>query len=385
MIRIKNKSKCSGCHACVNACPKQCILMHTDDEGFLYPVVDRSKCIGCGLCKKACHILNPLVSKNSPKAYACYNTDENIRASSSSGGMFTLFAENILELGGIVFGAAFDENLEIKHISIDNKENLYKLRGSKYMQSIIGDTYKQTKEILESGRPVLFSGTPCQISGLLSYLGKTYDNLYTQDIICHGVPSSRLWKMYLKHLEKLHKSYIDTKNHPSFRSKHLGWFNYSVKVTFEKNIEYTESHKNDLFMRIYLSNILLRPSCYKCGCKSLSRNSDITLADFWGIDKIMPDMFDDKGTSLIFINTEKGRLLFNKVKEFSVYKETNIDAAVKYNPSAYSSVPFSFKRKKIIKNINNYDLTTLKDLCEKRSFCQKVYLKLNRVFRNIRK
>ncbi len=380
MINVKNKSKCSGCHACVNACPKQCISMITDHEGFLYPIVDKGKCIECGLCTKVCHMLKPLASVNVPDVYACYNLDEDIRASSSSGGMFTLFAESILDLGGVVFGASFDDGLEVKHICIDNKEDLYKLRGSKYVQSLIGDSYKHAKEILETGRPVLFSGTPCQISGLQLYLGKNYDCLYTQDIVCHGVPSSTLWKAYLRHLELLHKREINTIIHPSFRDKTLGWLNYSVTVHLGKDIVHSEPHRKDVFMRAYLSNRLLRPSCYKCCCKSLCRNSDITLADFWGINKLMPNMFDDKGTSLVFVNTEKGKHLFDKVGKQAVYRETDIRDAIQYNSAAYVSVPRPFNRRKIIKSIDDHDFEALKSICAKRSFFEKVYHKLRRVW-----
>ena len=296
---------CSGCHACVNICPKQCITMASDEEGFLYPVADKEKCVECGLCEKVCYAINPCKNENLPEVYACYNKDDAVRASSSSGGMFTLFAEHILNLNGVIFGAAFDENLIVRHICVDNKEDVHKLRTSKYVQSIVGDSYKKAKELLENGRVVLFTGTPCQINGLMSYLGKKYDNLYTQDIICHGVPSSKVWKKYLEYTEKLHGSKVDSTINPSFRAKTFGWLNFSVKINFENKTVHAETLKKDLFMRSYLSNALLRPSCYKCSSKGLQRISDVTLADFWGVNRVLPEMFDDKGTSLIFLNTEK--------------------------------------------------------------------------------
>lgn len=355
--------------------------MEFDNEGFLYPVVDKSQCVACGLCEKVCHRLHPLVCNNEPKAYAAYNLDDYVRSDSSSGGMFTLFAERILDKGGVVFGAAFDEELGVKHFCIDSKENLYKLRGSKYVQSMIGDAYKQAKEILETGRLLLFTGTPCQISGLLSYLGKDYEGLYTQDIICHGVPSVKMWKRYLNYLEVVHNSKVDTTKEPSFRSKTFGWLNFSIRVHFEKDTIQDEKHRNNLYMRTYLSDMLLRPSCYACDLKSLSRNSDITLADFWGVNKVMPEMFDDKGTSLILINTEKGKRLFDDISENCIFKETDIHTAIRYNAAAYTSPIRSFKRKTIIKNMEEWDFEALSLKCEEKNFFEKVCRKLRRVLK----
>lgn len=379
MIEIKKKSKCSGCHACVNICPKKCISMKSDSEGFLYPVVDKSKCIKCGLCKKACHNLNKQKSTNSPDAYACFNLDEKVRLSSSSGGMFTLLAEEIIGQGGVVFGAVFDDDLAVKHDFVDKKEDIYKLRGSKYVQSIIGDTYKRAKEILQTGRLVLFTGTPCQIEGLLMYLGKDYDNLYTQDIICHGVPSPKVWEIYLRHQQTLHKCRIDNTSYPSFRSKDLGWLNFSLKIQFENKEEYNESHGKDIFMNAFLKNLCLRPSCYNCNCKSIHKNSDITLADFWGVNLLIPDMFDDKGTSLVFVNTEKGRKLFDKTKENITYRKTDIKTAVRYNPLAYMPSYRPLKRTKFMKNIDSCDFTKLQKACSKRSIFERVYNRSKRI------
>lgn len=367
---------CSGCHACVNICPKQCISMSKNKEGFLYPVIDVGRCIECGLCNQVCHMQKSPQKQNIQCAYACYNLDETVRNESSSGGMFTLFAEQILDLGGVVFGAAFDANLEVRHIGIDTKEQLYKLRTSKYMQSIIGDTYKQAKALLEKKRPVLFTGTPCQISGLKMFFGKKYDTLYTQDIICHGVVSAKLWRMYLDYLEKQHKSKVDSGIIPSFRDKTFGWSSYSVKLHFENNTVYNVRHGNDLFIRTFLSDALLRHSCYKCKCKGVMRESDITLADFWGINNVMPNLFDDKGTSLVFVNSEKGKALFDNVKSKCVFVDTDVNAAIKYNPSAYSSPVRPSKRKKLTKNMHRLDFETLQRKCIKKNYLEKGYRKV---------
>lgn len=380
MIKIKNKSKCSGCHACVNACPKQCISMIADEEGFLYPVVDRDKCINCGACENVCYNLNPLVSANYPDVYACYNSNEEVRIASSSGGIFTLLAEKIISQGGVVFGASFNEDLGVEHTWTDNKDELYKFRGSKYVQSIIGNTYRQAKDFLQTGRPVLFTGTPCQIYGLLLYLGKNYDNLYTQDIICHGVPSPKVWRSYLKFQEEQHNSKVDKTNPPAFRSKKLGWLNFGVQIHFKENIEYNGPLGKDLYMRAFLNNLSLRPSCYKGNCKNIRRNSDITLADFWGVNNLIPEMFDDKGTSLVFVNTEKGKCLFDDIKEFMVCTKTDIKTAVKHNPMAYSPSFRPMKRKTFMKNMAQYDYEVFKNLCSKRNIFEKVYYRLKRIF-----
>ena len=204
MINIKDKSKCCGCSGCMNICPKNAIIMKEDKNGFKYPIVDKEKCINCGLCEKVCPILNNKKEQQKEiKAYACYNKNIEERLKSSSGGIFILLAKEILKRNGIVFGAAFDENFNVKHISIDNEKDIEKLMGSKYVQSNMGKVYKEVKEFLENGKYILFSGTPCQIEGLKKFLKKDYDKLYTQDIICHGVPSPKIWQMYLEYQKKI--------------------------------------------------------------------------------------------------------------------------------------------------------------------------------------
>ena len=197
MIEIKEKAFCCGCNACVQRCPKQCISMHEDEEGFLYPRVDKTICIECGLCEKVCPVINQNEPRKPLKVYAAYNKDEKIRRESSSGGVFTAIAEQVIDEGGIVFGACFDENWEVKHDYTETKEGLKAFRGSKYVQSRIKDNYQKAEHYLKEGRKVLFSGTPCQIAGLKKYLCKEYENLLTVDFICHGVPSPKVWRMYL--------------------------------------------------------------------------------------------------------------------------------------------------------------------------------------------
>ena len=363
MIDIKDKSKCSGCHSCYNICPKQCITMKEDQEGFWYPEVDVEQCIDCGMCEKRCPILNDMKIDNQPQAYACYNKDESIRKESSSGGVFTLLASLVIEKGGIVYGASFNNENMVEHIEIDNVNDLNKLRGSKYVQSKIGNTYSRVKDYLNQGRLVYFSGTPCQIDGLLAFLNKRYDNLILQDIVCHGVPSPKVWKKYLEQFN------IEEDAKISFRDKSTGWDSYSF--TIDQKEKFTQLSSQNEYMKVFLKNLCLRPSCYDCHSKSLHRNSDITLADFWGIKNICPELYDNKGTSLVFINSKKGKELFKNIKKNIEYKEVNIEEASKYNPSSYKSVPAPDKRNKYMENIFDNDFNRYSKKYTKSSFFTK--------------
>lgn len=208
MISVIEKNNCCGCSACEQKCPKKCITMMEDEEGFFYPHVNKVKCIECGLCEKVCPVINVGENEQKITAYAAYVNDKNVRMKSSSGGMFTLFAQKILNENGVVFGAAFDQNFMVHHIYIESEENLSKQQGSKYLQSRIENTYRETEQYLNSGRKVLFTGTACQIAGLKQFLMKEYDNLYTVDVLCHGVPSSKLWKHYLEYQEECYGSSV---------------------------------------------------------------------------------------------------------------------------------------------------------------------------------
>ena len=373
MKKIVNKKICSGCHACSNACPKNCISMQPDKEGFLYPVIDKTKCTNCGKCKRVCSVLNT-AKTNKGVAYACINKDENIRMQSSSGGIFTLIAENIINQGGVVYGAALCDDLSVKHIEVDNCDDLNKLRGSKYLQSTVGDSYTSVKKHLNEGRWVLFTGTPCQIGGLNSFLNNTYDRLITADMICHGVPSPKVWHKYLQYREQQAKGKINIEQKPQFRNKSTGWELYSVVLNFENNKKYSNKFTDDLYMRAFIGNISLRKSCYNCKSKSLSRESDITLADFWGIKKVHHDMFDDKGTSLVFVNSKKGETLFNNIKNQMKYCETDIENIPQYNISVCKSVEWHPNRNKFLKMIaEDVDFKESVDKCLKLSFFQRAW------------
>ncbi len=371
---LKNKKDCMGCHACANICPKNCISMEVDEEGFLYPTVDCSLCIKCHKCVDVCPIINKTKVENNPIAYSCINNDETIRLDSSSGGIFTLIAGKVIDQGGVVFGARFNERFELEHNFVETKEGLNQLRGSKYLQSKIGDSYKQAKFFLDSGRIVLFTGTPCQIAGLKSYLSISYINLCTIDIICHGVPSPDVWCRYVKFRETKAGTQVQR---IAFRQKDEGWKQYSVSFLFKNDTEYRQNLFKDLYMRAFLKDVCLRPSCYDCRFKSLSRESDITLADFWGIQNILPQMDDDKGTSLVFINSEIGQTLFEEIKDGMLYQEVDINEAVKYNSAAIKSSRPNKNREKFFKDLSSLSFDRLvKMYCtDKLSIRAKKFLK----------
>lgn len=390
-IEILKKEDCCGCSACYNICPVNCIEMKEDTEGFTYPYVQAEKCISCGMCEKICPIMQKSVKKEEItqrevlSTYACINQLEETRRNSSSGGIFTLLAQRIIEEGGVVYGVAFAEDKTAIHIEVREEKDLYQLQGSKYMQSSKGEVYKEIKENLENGKIVLFSGTPCENAGLKSFLQKDYDKLFCVDIICHGVPSPLVWKMYLDSLGRRFGEVLRRESNPSFRSKTEGWIRYSVSIPFSHNTEYRKGLDEDLFMQTFLRNINLRPSCYQCQFKPSTNISDITLADFWGIEKIMPEMFDDKGTSLVIINSEKGQALFDFIKDKMKYKKTDYKEAVYYNKSAYQSVTMPDKRKEFFSRINEENIEELMKRLTKDTLYIRCRKRLGRIKRIILK
>lgn len=315
MINIKNKQDCCGCSACAQRCPKQCIAMAEDEEGFLYPKVDISKCIDCHLCEKVCPVINQDDPRTPLNVYAAKNQNDQIRLDSSSGGIFTILAEQVINAGGVVFGACWDEEWNVKHDYAECLDDLVKFRSSKYLQSIIGDNYLKAEQFLKSGCTVLFTGTPCQIAGLKHFLRKDYDNLLAVEVICHSVPSSGIWQRYLEErLQTLRWSKSDIK-HISFRNKETGWKGYSFIIENKNGNAFSELGSKNAFMRGFLADLYTRPSCQACPAKQLKSGSDITLGDFWGIDSLMPEIDDDKGVSAIIINTEKGRKALHSVND----------------------------------------------------------------------
>lgn len=311
MINIQDKSQCCGCSACLHICPKNSITFKEDKEGFLYPHVNKETCIDCGLCEKVCPVLNQDEERIPEKVYAAKHEDDEIRMKSSSGGVFTLLADRIIDEGGVVFGARFNDKWEVIHDYTETKEGLASFRGSKYVQSYIGDSYKIAESFLKSGRKVMFTGTPCQIAGLKKFLRKEYDNLLAVDFVCHGVPSPMVWRKYLE--EEIADQGGAQLTGVNFRDKSIGWKNFSFVLNFSKD-EGTIKHNyavssvftENTYMKAFLSNLSLRPSCYACPAKAGKSGADITIGDFWGIENVMSEFDDDRGVSLIYadnINT----------------------------------------------------------------------------------
>lgn len=277
MINSVNKSFCVGCEACVQICPKRCVKMREDVEGFLYPCVDKELCVSCGRCEKVCPALNVNTIREPLKVYAAKNRSEGVRMQSSSGGIFTLLAEAVITEGGVVFGARFDENWEVIHDYCETKEELALFRGSKYVQSRIGKTYLQAGQFLENGRKVMFTGTPCQIAGLKRFLQKEYGGLLAVEVACHGVPSPRVWRNYLR--ESVNKAYkvSDISKGTNviqncirsidFRAKNNGWKVFSVCIEYKNGTNDITPVGNNEYMDVFLSNLSLRPSCYTCFTK----------------------------------------------------------------------------------------------------------------------
>ncbi len=356
MEQIIEKNKCCGCHACLNICPKSAIKMVEDERGFKYPIIDPKKCINCGLCKKTCPIINSHEGKKKNViAFAAYNKNFDERKNSSSGGIFILIAKAIIKKNGVVFGATFDKEFNVVHSYIESEKDISKLMGSKYTQSNIEKTYVKVKEFLDEDRYVLFTGTPCQVEGLFAFLKKDYKKLFTQDIICHGVGAPKVWRKYLEYQKKKYDDEIKT---ISFRNKDKGWSLFRMKIKFKKHT-YSKDLTQDIYLQFFLKNICLRESCYNCSFKKKYRNSDITLADFWGISNIHPDMNDNMGTSLVIVNTEKGNELFNSIRDSIVYKETDINKAIKYNPALTVSANHNQNENEFANHIDNMTIQAL--------------------------
>lgn len=387
MIQINNKLDCVGCNACVQKCPKHCIDMHEDEQGFIYPEVDINKCVDCHLCEQVCPVINQAKPRKPLETYAAKNSDEEITMVSSSGGIFYALAKNIIDEGGVVFGAKFNDKWEVVHDYTETIEGLKAFQGSKYVQSRMGDTFHQAEKFLKEGRKVMFTSTPCQIAALGLFLRKDYgDQLLKVDVVCHGVPSPLVWREYLNYITRP-KGASDGKNTVlsslkgipvitgiSFRDKRLGWkkFGFSVRIAASsgsgKNsvFQSVEGQNQDeellfepldknIFMQGFLKDLYLRPSCYKCPTKQLKSCSDITLGDFWSIKEYYPEYYEKNGVSLVLANTNNGH---NVIEDLPIIKNrVSYDIALKGNPAInissnipkqYSIFWKEYKRKGII-------------------------------------
>ena len=335
---LKDFTRCTGCSACINVCPSKCVALKTKDDGFLYPQIDNDKCINCNRCEKVCPLLNKPKIDADTTALALKNVNTVERMSSTSGGAFPLIAEYVLDQNGIVFGAAYDSDFKIRHIAITKKEDLVLLQGAKYSQSILGNCFSKIKDHLLAGRIVLFSGTPCQCLGLHAFLGKDYDNLISVDIICHGVPSPKVWQNYIDYRSKKENS----SKRPlriNMRSKSSGWSRYGYSTLFQYDRENISLIPNgqDLFMKAFIGNICLRNSCSECPAKGIDRCTDFTLGDYWGIWNQHPEFDDDKGTSVVFVHTKKADKIITKLMDRFEWLKVGIEDAYRENISLVES------------------------------------------------
>ncbi len=340
MIQVISKDSCSGCRACAAVCPKQCICMECDEEGFFYPNVDKDVCVECGLCEKSCPFGSKIVEEKKEKrgVYAVKNRNIKVQHESSSGGIFFSLAKYFLDNNGIVCGVVMSEDChKAHHIIIDSPSEIYRLQGSKYLESDVGDVYKEIKKLLVENKPVLFSGTPCQVSGLKSYLGDVRGNLLCVEVICHGVPSQKLWESNLRYIEQKYGRKV---KNISFRNKKYGWEQFGTMLELDGGKKKFLCSFEDPYFMMFNSNYALRPSCYNCKVKGERCKADISLGDFWHIQDVIANYYDDKGVSLVLINTEHGANFFEKIKgELDVASaELTFSMVINSNPAIVSSM-----------------------------------------------
>lgn len=365
MIHITEKKDCCGCNACGDACAHQAISFKTDHEGFWYPEVDMAKCVDCGLCEKVCPIIHIKdLKKNDlpePVCFAAEHKNLEVIFDSTSGGLFSALAEIMYRSGGYVGGAIYNDDFSVRHFISSEKTDLPKLRSSKYLQSNAEGFYRQVKSLVIKGENVLVCGTPCQMAGLRAFLQKDYENLIIVDFVCRGVNSPKAVKKYLQTFEERYGSpvvYVKAK------SKEYGWRNLTQKVILADGRHIYEDKTNNNFTKGYLStNAFCRPSCYECRFKGFPRMADITLADFWGIEKVKPEMDKDLGTSLVMINSQKGAAFFESAKKRINYVTVPFKSAVAGNPAFIKPLdPPKVDRERFFLDLDRMSFTELSRL-----------------------
>lgn len=353
MIKLINKQTCTGCCACLNVCPKRCITMERDHEGFWYPKVDESSCNNCGLCEQICPLLKrtliPTERLKSPQVLVALNTDHTIRLDSTSGGIFSALANKMFDADGFVAGAVYLKDHTVSHIVTNDRLLLADIRSSKYLQSYSGEIFNNIKQLLEEEQKVLICATPCQIAGLYSVLGKDYENLITCDFICLAVNSP---KVFLKYIDMLEQQYGAPATKIKFKNKTFGWHRFATRIDFANGKTYLKDRYHDPFMRSYLNAHFVRPSCYACQFKGMPRQADITLADFWGIERIDPELDNDCGTSAVILNSQKGKDFFQSTGETIVSQECSLQDVAAGNRAISQSIEYNQDREQFFADID---------------------------------
>lgn len=352
MIDLKKKSDCCGCTACASICAKGAIKMKSDEEGFLYPICDISQCNDCHLCEKICPIIyrdNNTYHNRPLKILAVRNKEKEILYHSSSGGAFSALAEEILIKHGIIYGAEYNEKHIVIHSKETTKNGILKFRGSKYVQSNICGIYEEIKSYLHKGELVLFSGTPCQVEGLKCFLRKPYENLITVDILCHGVPSPKIFSDYIKFIKKYSIGHL---KNIFMKDKTFGWGYQNVRLYFKEGYTEFNTPLSSLWNKIYYDHICNRPSCHNCKFTNLYRAGDITLGDFWNIEKSHKEFYSSLGVSLLMINTTKGESIWNNIKQNFAYIQSNINECMQ--PVLQYPQPESIEKEQFWKDYKKY-------------------------------
>lgn len=379
LIRIDKKENCCGCTACAAICPKNCIEMKEDREGFRYPEVDEQACVECGACEKVCPILNKTKEeKFQQEGYIIQNKDQQVLRESTAGGAFTAIAEYVLNKNGVIFGVELSEDLQAKHIYVENKSELYRFRNSKYMQSVMdetGKTQRKVKEFLDADRYVCFSGTPCQIEGLKKYLKKDYHKLITVDVVCRAVPSPLIFRKYVEYQEHKMNQKISSVR---FRDKYYGYKYSTMNVLTDKNQgKYHKGVESDPWLRAFFSNICDRPSCHKCDFRKQYRVSDFTIWDCFNVGRFSKNLDNDKGATRMLIHSEKGKEIFRDICGEYNYVQVDPEKLIEGSKEVKESVTPNDKRKEFFDDANRMNGVELYE----KYFPDTLKVKLERIIR----
>lgn len=391
-VLYMNKKDCCGCGACINICPRRAIELKEDAYGFVYPDIDNKKCINCGLCGQVCNYHKKEECINKQETYVAAAMQDRVLEKAASGGVFSVLAENLLKDNSVVFGCAMkksEKELSAVHIKAENRNELIKLQGSKYFQSDIGMTYSQAKEELDKGKKVLFSGTPCQIAGLKGFLQRDYDNLITIDLICHGVPSRRMFSDYIKLLEKKYKAEI---SEVVFRDKKKGW-SLDGRISFAdikgKTRNKVFSSRESSFYTFFQKGVIYRENCYTCPYAGGKRAADITIGDYWGINKEHPELLhvnggkfrEDKGISCVILHSEKGKDFFERYSEGLQWSQSSFEKAARGNMQLREPTEYDPLRDEILEKYREMGYEAVEKYFKKIYRSKLIVIKVKRVIK----